>query len=70
MSLFEQLQTLHHAEAMLLVDDRQAQLAELDVRLEQRVRADRDVRQAFGDQLLQLRLSRVAVFDPVSRIGT
>ena len=33
---------------MLLVDDGQAQLLELDVLLEQRVRADDDVRQALG----------------------
>ncbi len=44
-----------HAEAMLLVDDRQAQLLELDVLFEQRVRADDDVHQARGHQLLELR---------------
>ena len=45
-----------HAETMLLVDDGEAELLELDVFLEQRVRADHDVRQALRDQLLELRL--------------
>ena len=32
-----------HAEAMLLVDDREAEIAERDALLEQRMRADDDV---------------------------
>ncbi len=57
-ALLHQAEPLHDAEAMLLVDDGEAELLELHVLFEQRVRADGHVRQAFGDQLLELRLSR------------
>ena len=56
LALFEQLLPLLHAEAMLLIDDRQAQLGEFDVGLEQRVRADDHLRQSRRRQFLQLRL--------------
>ena len=39
-----QREALMHAEAMLLVDDREPELAEIDLLLKQRVRADRDLR--------------------------
>ena len=55
-ALLHQPQPLQHAEAMLLVDDGEAQLLELDVLLEQRVRADDDVHQALGQQFLELHL--------------
>ncbi len=45
-ALLAQQQALMHAEAMLLVDDHQAEALELDAFLEQRVRADRDLRGA------------------------
>ena len=54
--LLHQPEALQDAEAVLLVDDGEAQLLELDVLFEQRVRADRHVRQAFGDQFLELGL--------------
>ena len=63
------LETLHYAEAMLLVDDHQAQLLELDVFLEQRMGPDHHVDQPFRDQFLQLTFL-FPVFEPVSRIGT
>ena len=43
-ALLAQQQALVHAEAMLLVDDHQAEPLELDAFLKQRVRADRDLR--------------------------
>ena len=53
---------LVHAEAVLLVDDGEGEVAEDDVRLEQRVRADKDVDLARGQTLEQrpcaARLSR------------
>ena len=55
-ALLHQLEPLHHTEAVLLVDDHQAQLLELDILLEQRVRADHHLHQPFRDQLLDLRL--------------
>ena len=55
-ALLHQSEPLQHAEAMLLVDDREPQLLELHVLLEQRVRADHHVRQPFRHQLLELRL--------------
>ena len=39
-ALLHQLESLHHAEAMLLVDDDEAEFGELDVFLDQRMRAD------------------------------
>ena len=56
MSLFEQLQTLHHTEPMLLINNGQAQLPKLDIGLQQRMGSDGDVRQAFSDKPFQLRL--------------
>ena len=55
-ALFQQAEALEDAEAVLLVDDREAQLVELDVFFEQRVRADGHLRQALGHQLFELRL--------------
>ena len=53
-ALLHQAEPLQHAEAMLLVDDGEAQVLELHVLLDQRVRADGDVDQPFGHQLLEL----------------
>ena len=53
-ALPQQLEPLHHAEAMLLVHNRQAQLLELHVFFKQRVRPDRYMRQPRRDQLLKL----------------
>ena len=47
---------LAHAEAVFLVDDDQAEALELDVLLQQLVRADDDVDLAFGQRLHVLRL--------------
>ena len=66
---FHQLLPLLHAEAMLLVDDRQAQPLEFDIRFQQRVRADHHMHQPCRDQLLQLHLIACGD-DPVSRIVT
>ena len=41
--------------AVLLVHNRQAQLVEFDILLQQSVRADGHVNQPFGQQLFQLR---------------
>ena len=49
-----QRQALVHAEAVLLVDDGEGEVAEHDVRLEQRVRADEDVDLAGGETLEQV----------------
>ncbi len=46
--LFEAL-LVHHAEALLFVDDDQAEVGEGDVLLQQAVRADDDVDFAFGE---------------------
>ncbi len=46
-----QLLLLAHAEALFLIDDHQAQILELDVRLQQLVRADDDVDLAVGQAL-------------------
>ena len=54
--LLHQSEALQDAEAVLLVDDGEAEILELHVLFEQRVRADRHVRQAFGDQFLELDL--------------
>src|SRR6185295_8211649 len=50
LALFPQLQTLVHPEAMLLVDDREREPMELDSLLEERVRADGDLRIARGQR--------------------
>ena len=55
-AFFHQRLALLHAEAVLLIDDRQTQLLEFDIGFEQRVRADHDLGQPGGDQLLELRL--------------
>ena len=44
-----QLEALHHAEAVLFVDDHQAQLGELDFLLDQGVGSDDQLRVALGD---------------------
>ena len=49
-----QRRPLHHAEAVLLVDDHQPQLAERDRILHQRVRADDQVERAGGQLRLRL----------------
>ena len=56
-SVLELLQALlvPDAEALLFVDDQQAEIAELDVLREQAMRADDDIDFAFG-QILQHRL--------------
>ena len=54
-ALLHQVEALQHAEAVLLIDDGEAQLVELHVLFEQRVRADHHLRQALGDQFLELR---------------
>ena len=46
-------EALVHAEAVLLVDDGKGEVSELDVRLEQRVRADQDVDLAALESLQQ-----------------
>ena len=54
---------VRHAEALLLVDDEQAEVAELDVLRQQPVRADDDVDLAggeIGERLLLLRLAAEA----------
>ncbi len=48
-AFLHQLEALHHAEAVLFVHDDQAQIVELDLLLDQRVRADHQVRAALGD---------------------
>ncbi len=53
-----QRRALQHAEAVLLVDDRQPELAERDVLLDQRVRADHQVQRAAGQ--LRERLAPLA----------
>jgi hypothetical protein len=50
-ALLLQLQTLLHAEAVLLIDDRQREIAELDAFLEQRMRADDQPHLARSDDL-------------------
>ena len=50
-TLLPQLQPLVHPEAMLLVDDREREPMELDALLEERVRADGDLRIARGQRL-------------------
>ncbi len=47
-----QLLLLRDAEMLLLVDDQEAEMGELDVFCEQRMRPDDDVEQAFGELLL------------------
>ena len=50
---------VRHAEALLLVDDEQAEVLELDVLLQQLVRADHEValaRAHIGERLAHLRL--------------
>ena len=58
-----QRQALVHAEAVLLVDDGEGEIAEDHVRLEQRVRADDDVDVAAGEALQHL-LARAALLAP------
>ncbi len=55
-SLPGQHEALHHAEAMLLIDNGQPQPMELDVLFEQRMRAHRNLNQTLGNQLLELDL--------------
>jgi hypothetical protein len=58
-----QRRALQHAEAMLLVDDRESELAERDVFLDERVRADRHVHRStreLGEQLAALLRGRRA----------
>ena len=54
-AFLHQPQPLQHAEAVLLVDDRQAQPLELHVLFEQRVRPHHHLHQPLRHQLLQLR---------------
>ena len=58
-----QRQPLVHAEAVLLVDDGEGEVAEHHVRLEQRVRADEDVDLARGQAIEQV-LARAALLAP------
>ena len=55
---FGQRQALMHAEAMLLVDHRQREVAKLHILLEQRMGADEDVRIASGELLEDARRAR------------
>ena len=55
LGLRDQAQPLHDAEAVLFVDDRQAQVLPFDILFDQRVRSDADMGQPFGHQLLELR---------------
>ena len=55
-ALFEHLQPLHHAEAMLFVNDGEAQLLEFNVLLYEGMGADHDLGVAAGNQLLDLLL--------------
>ena len=65
-----QAETLHHAEAMLLVDDREAELLELDILFEQRVRADHHMRPVLRPtSFLSCDFSRL-VNEPVSSTVT
>ena len=56
---------LQHAEAVLLVDDHQAQLAKTDGLLYQRVRPDDHVHRAARQLSLQLAVAFAAVVAPV-----
>ena len=67
--LHQQRLPLLHAEAMLLVDDRQAQPLELHVGFEQRVRSDDDCASPAAASFFNCTFSR-AVIEPVSRIVT
>ncbi len=55
--LLHQAKALHHAEAMLLVDDDQAELVELDCLLNERMRADHQLRVALRDVMTRLLLA-------------
>src|SRR5262245_58500022 len=59
-SFLYQTKTLEHAEAVLLVDDRESQPFEFDVLFQQSVRAYGDMCEAFHDQLLQFRFFAAA----------
>ena len=48
--LRNQLQALHHAEAVLLIDDGQAKILPLDILFDERVSANSDVHQASGHE--------------------
>ena len=63
--LLHQLQALHHSEAVLLVDDDQAQIFEFDAILNQRVRSDDQLRIALRDVAANSRL-RSCSSEPVS----
>ncbi len=54
-ALLHQAEALEDAEAVLLVDDGEAEPLELDVLFEQRVGAHHDVGESFGDQFFELR---------------
>ena len=53
-ALLHEAEALQDAEAMLLVDDGEAEVLELDILLNQGVGADGDLHQPFGHQLLEL----------------
>ena len=55
--LLHQAEALHHAEAMLLVDDHQPKLVELDRLLDERVRADHQLCVALRDVVARLLLA-------------
>ncbi len=69
--LAAKLQPLRDAEAVLLVDDREAQPGQEDLVLEQRVRADREHRVAAGDgrERLLARLGRQPAGEPCDLHG-
>ena len=61
---------LHDAEAMLFVDDREAQLLPFDILFDQSVRADADLHQTGRQKLLQLRFFPRGGGSPVSSTTT
>ena len=65
--LAAQRQPLRDAEAVLLVDDREPQPRQLDVLLEQRVGADRELRLAAGDRRAALRAAPSPAWPPDSQ---
>ena len=55
LALAREREALVHAEAVLLVDDREREIAELDLVLEQRMRADEKIELAGGEALAEYR---------------
>ena len=66
----DQLQTLHDAEAVLLVDDRQAEILPFHVFLEQRVGADAGMRPVPRPSAFSVATFLAIVADPVRSATT